>query len=64
MTIELVLRFIFYAIAGIGIYFLLNCLKSLQAMTQRRRKPSETESVIRLEVPRTHHQGPYADYRR
>jgi hypothetical protein len=63
MTLEFVLRLIFYAIAALGIYFLLNCLRSLQAMSHRRRKPSETESVIRLDVPRSHRQGPYADYR-
>ncbi len=64
MTLELVLRFVFYAIAGVGIYFLLSCLKSLQAMTRRRRKLGDTDSVIRMDVPRTHRQGPYADYRR
>jgi hypothetical protein len=64
MNLELVLRFTFYVLAGVGVYFLLGCLKSLQAITRRRRKPYETESVIRLGVPRTHRQGPYADYRR
>ena len=64
MTLELVLRFIFYAIAGVGVYFLLGCLKSLQTRTRRRRKLYETDSVIRLEAPRTHRQGPYMDYRR
>ena len=63
MTLELVLRITFYAIAGVGIYFLLGCLKSLQTRTRRRRKLYETDSVVRLEVPRTHRQGPYADYR-
>lgn len=64
MTLELVLRFAFYAIAGVGVYFLLGCLKSLQTSTRRRRKLNETDNVIRLEVPRMNRQGPYADYRR
>jgi len=63
MDLELVLRVIFYVLAGVGVYFLLGCLRSLQARTRRRRKLYETESVIRLDVPRTHRQGPYADYR-
>jgi hypothetical protein len=62
MNLELVLRITLYAIAGVGVYFLLGCLKSLQARTHRRRKLYETESVIQLTVPRTHRQGPYADY--
>jgi hypothetical protein len=64
MNLELVLRFAFYAIAGMGVYFLLGCLRCLQTTTRRRRKLHETDSVIRLDVPRTHRQGPYPDYRR
>jgi hypothetical protein len=64
MDVELVLRFALYSITIAGVGFLIWCLSGICLVTRRHRHPYETDSVIRLDVPRTHRQRPYADYRR
>jgi hypothetical protein len=64
MEAEVVTRFALYGITIAGVGFLMWCLRGICLITRRGRHPYATESVIRLDVPRTHRQGPYADYRR
>jgi hypothetical protein len=64
MDVEVVTRFALYGITIAGVGFLMWCLRGISLITRRRRHPYDTESVIRLEVPRMHRQGPYANFRR